>query len=257
MINFDNIPKRGRRAVVILAVALATAGVVGAYAQQPVSPPRQPSTAPPKQPSGPPNALQGFSKNRDQPVKITAAELEVHDKDKMAVFSGDVYLVQGDTSMRSASLTVYYDDQPPPPAPPPKGKGGQAAAQITPQQNQQIKRVVAKGNVIVVAKQKDQKDQRATGDEGIFDMRANTVTMAGNVVISQGDSILKGDNLTVNMTNGDALLTGRTSQDCKGKPDCRVTGVFNPSTMGKDGGLPLPGHKPPDANHPTPGVNQR
>ncbi len=43
------------------------------------------------QPSkGPPNALQGFSQNRDQPVHIEAATLEVRDKDKMATFSGDV-----------------------------------------------------------------------------------------------------------------------------------------------------------------------
>ena len=39
---------------------------------------------------GPLNALQGFSKNRDQPVKIQAATLEVRDKDKVATFTGDV-----------------------------------------------------------------------------------------------------------------------------------------------------------------------
>ena len=35
---------------------------------------------------GPPNALQGFSQNRDQPVKIQAASLEVREKDKIATF---------------------------------------------------------------------------------------------------------------------------------------------------------------------------
>ena len=53
------------------------------------------------QPSkGPPNALQGFSQNRDQPVHIEAATLEVRDKDKVATFSGDVHVTQGDTNMR-------------------------------------------------------------------------------------------------------------------------------------------------------------
>jgi lipopolysaccharide export system protein LptA len=41
-------------------------------------------------PQGPPNALQGFSQNRDQPVHIEAATLEVRDKQKQATFSGDV-----------------------------------------------------------------------------------------------------------------------------------------------------------------------
>jgi lipopolysaccharide export system protein LptA len=223
-----------QRAFTVLIVALATAAAGAAAAQ----PKQQPPGPPPKQqqPSGPPNALQGFSQNRDKPVKINAAELEVHDKDKMAVFSGDVHLVQGDTSMRSSKLVVFYDDQPPPPAPAPKsGKGASPSAEITPQQNQQIKRVEAKGSVIVT-----QKDQTATGNEGIFDMRANTVTMVGNVLISQGTNVIRGDKLTVNMTTGDAAVT------CD-KPPCRVSGMFEPGAMkqGPGGGLlPVPGRKP-------------
>jgi lipopolysaccharide export system protein LptA len=227
--KFGDVLASGRRVGAVLAVALAAAaaGVIAARAQQPK--PLQ------QQPSGPPNALQGFSQNRDKPVKINAAELEVHDKDKMAVFSGDVHLVQGDTDMRSGSLVVYYDDQPPPPAPPPKsGKGASASAQITPQQNQQIKKVEAKGNVIV-----KQKDQTATGDLGTFDMRANTVTMTGNVVISRGPNVLRGDILTVNMNTGDSAMT------CKQGGCGRVQMLVVPGSMkGPDGGVfSAPGHK--------------
>ena len=100
-----------------------------------------------QQPNGPPNALQGFSQNRDKPIKINSATLEVRDKDKMATFAGDVHLVQGDTTMRSKVLVVFYEDD----------AATKPAAGT--QQNQQIKRVEAKGGVIVV-----QKDQTATGD---------------------------------------------------------------------------------------------
>jgi len=58
---------------------------------------------------GPPNALQGFSQNRDQPVHIEAATLEVRDKQKEATFSGDVRVKQGDTGMRCKSLVVFYE----------------------------------------------------------------------------------------------------------------------------------------------------
>ena len=62
------------------------------------------------QPSkGPPNALQGFSQNRDQPVHIEAATLEVRDKDKVATFSGNVQVTQGDTGLRCKSLVVFYE----------------------------------------------------------------------------------------------------------------------------------------------------
>ncbi len=37
-----------------------------------------------------------------------------------------------------------------------------------------------------------QKDQNAQGDTGIFDMRANTVTLIGNVVVTRGQDVLRG-----------------------------------------------------------------
>ena len=187
------------RAFVALAVA-TTVGIAAAFAQQP---------------SGPPNALQGFSQNRDKPVKINSATLEVRDKEKMATFAGDVHLVQGDTSLRSKTLVVFYDDE----APTKPGTPPASATQAGPQQNQQIKRVEARGNVIVV-----QKDQTATGESGIFDMRANTVTLAGNVVISQGPNVVKGDALTVDMTTGVSRITGG-----------RVSGLFQPGSMKLEG----------------------
>src|SRR5712692_1343835 len=61
--------------------------------------------------AGPANALQGFSQNRDQPVKIQAASFEVREKDKIATFSGDVQVFQGDTEMRCKLLHVFYDEE--------------------------------------------------------------------------------------------------------------------------------------------------
>src|SRR6185369_547545 len=79
-----------------LACALLSGGAV---AQQQAAPGK-----------GVPNAVQGFSKNRDQPVNIEAATLEVRDKDRIATFSGNVHVVQGDTTMRCKVLVVHYDN---------------------------------------------------------------------------------------------------------------------------------------------------
>src|SRR5687768_6668108 len=92
------------------------------------------------QKNGPPNALQGFSQNRDLPVKIQAATLEVRDKDKVAMFSGDVRVLQGDTEMRCKSLTVHYDND--------ARAGGMKAAEPGPSGQQQIRRIEAKGGVV-------------------------------------------------------------------------------------------------------------
>src|SRR6202035_5127346 len=68
--------------------------------------------------TGVPNAMQGFSQNRDQPIHIEAPVLEVRDKKKEATFSGNVKVVQGDTTLTSETLVVFYEQAPAPdPAP--------------------------------------------------------------------------------------------------------------------------------------------
>ncbi len=152
--------------------------------------------APAQQPAGPANPLQGFAQNRDQPVKIDAAQLEVRDKEKIATFSGNVRVVQGDTTMRSKTLAVFYD-----------GDGSAAntltAAQPGPGGQQRIRQLEAKGGVKVC-----QNDQIVTGDEAKFDMKANTVTLQGNVVLTKEQNVLRGDKLVVDLTSGAAKIDG-------------------------------------------------
>ena len=138
---------------------------------------------------GPPNALQGFSQNRDEPVKIRAASLELREKDKMATFTGDVYVLQGDTEMRCKQLVVFYEEE--------TGPRPVKAADPGPGGDRQIRRIEAKGNVVVV-----QKDQNATGDAATFNMRENTVTLVGNVVVTRGTDVLRGQRLVVDLTSG-------------------------------------------------------
>jgi lipopolysaccharide export system protein LptA len=195
-------------------------------------------------PSGPPNALQGFSQNRDKPLKISSASLEVRDKDKVATFSGDVHLVQGDTTLRSKTLVVFYDDESdaaskPDAQKPAKPAAGAANADAAPI-SQQIRRVEAKGGVLVT-----QKEQSATGESGIFDMQANTVTLLGNVVISQGQNVVRGDRLTVDLNSGVSRV------ECgKTQGQCRVQALIQPSSMKGDkdkGDKDKPGTEAPAA----------
>jgi lipopolysaccharide export system protein LptA len=196
------------------AALAALAGDAFAQATKPV--PAQ-AAAPVNQ--GPPNALQGFSKNRDEPVQIEAATLEVRDKDKVATFSGNVHVIQGDTDLRSKTLVVFYE-------PEDSGKTGIKAAQPGPGGSSQIKRLEAIGNVLVT-----QKDQTATGEKGVFDMKTNTITLMGNVVVSQGQNVLRGERLVVDRTTGLSRMEGG-----------RVQGIFQRGPK-EDGspGLKLPG----------------
>jgi len=146
--------------------------------------------------------MQGFSQNRDQPIQIEAASLEMRDKKKEATFAGNVKVVQGDTTMTSKSLVVFYDSGPAPatPAPAaPKGSksGSMQSATPGPGGSSSIRRLEAKGSVVVT-----QKDQVVTGETAIFDTRANLITMVGGVVLTQCKNVLRGDRLKVDMTTG-------------------------------------------------------
>jgi lipopolysaccharide export system protein LptA len=153
------------------------------------------SAAPAQKNSGPPNALQGFSQNRDKPIRIQAASLEVRDKERIATFTGDVHLVNGDTELRCKSMVVFYDEET-------TGSGAKAAP-AGPAGGQQIRRIEAKGGVVVV-----QKDQNAAGDAAVFNMRENTVMLTGNVVVTRGHDVLRSQRLTVNLTNGVSKMDG-------------------------------------------------
>jgi lipopolysaccharide export system protein LptA len=173
----------------LLAIAVAMADVAAAQGR-----PGQP---------GQPSIMQSLTEgpNANQPVQIEAATLEVRDKAKMATVSGNVKVVQGDTTMKCQTLVVFYDKD----ARPGAGK----SAPGMPDNAQSIRRIEARGGVTVITK-----DQNATGELGIFDMKTNTITLSGNVVVSQGQNVVHGDRVVVDMTSGVSRVEseGKTGQ---------------------------------------------
>lgn len=198
--------------------------------------------------NAPNNALQGFTQNRDQPIQIEAASLEMRDKKKEATFSGNVKVVQGDTTMTSKTLVVFYesssDKQATPQAAPDKSAKAAPMQSATPGPGgaSSIKRLEAHGNVVVT-----QKDQVVTGETAVFDIKTNLITMfgggSGQVVMTQCKNVMRGDRLKVDMTTGVSRVesdSGRVQVLLPqgGKDDCGPGGSVKP------GGAPplqLPG----------------
>jgi lipopolysaccharide export system protein LptA len=170
--------------------------------------------------------------NQDQPIQIEAATLEVHDKNKTATFSGDVQVVQGDTTIKCQSLIVFYGaERGSGPArtvattTPAAGAGANLApGTVVPQGAHDIRRIEARGGVTVISK-----DQNASGDLGVYDLKKKTVTLTGNVVVSQGKNVLHGDRVVVDTTTGNAHIeSGAASQN-------RVRALIQPG-KGASGG---------------------
>jgi lipopolysaccharide export system protein LptA len=182
--------------------------------------------------------------NQDQPVQIDAATLEVQDKNKMATFSGDVHVVQGDMTMKCQTLVVFYGPEHgagasptiASAAPPNAQPGAHPAPGAMPQGAQDIRRIEARGGVTVTSK-----DQNASGDLGVYDLKKKTITLTGNVVVSQGKNVLHGERVVVDTTTGNAHFeSGGATQN-------RVRALILPS-KGANGGSNIMSIGPPRAN---------
>jgi lipopolysaccharide export system protein LptA len=225
----------GRGAVLIgVTCLLLMTGAMAEPARQGAPAPTGPTPAPATT-TGVPNALQGFSQNRDEPVHITSRRLEVRDKDKIATFLGDVHVTQGDTNMTCQTLVVFYEQS---------ATTGTAtvATQATPG-GQQVRRLLAQGGVVV-----NRKDQTATGHEGVFDMKSNTVTLEGDVVVTQCQNVVHGDRLTVDLTSGVSHMeSGKSNQR-------RVEGLFVPGQQSHQTDAPCPDPAKPAPAAPATGA---
>jgi lipopolysaccharide export system protein LptA len=170
----------------------------------------------------------GMAENKDAPVQIEAATLEVRDKNKQAMFSGNVQVVQGDTTMKCQSLVVFYGQE--------VGLGADGAPVATaaksspgmPQGAQNIRRIEARGGVTVITK-----DQNASGDLGVYDLKTKTITLSGNVVVSQGQNVIHGERVVVDTTTGYARVESGSAAGGAGPG--RVRALIQPG-KGQNGG---------------------
>lgn len=149
------------------------------------------------------------------PIKIDADRLDVFDRENKAIFAGNVVAVQGDSTIRCSTMTVYYKRGKDMPGKDAKGdaRSADAAADAPAPRNPAengIQKVDCAGPVTVV-----QKDQVATGEHAVFDQDAKRIVLTGNVVLSQCQNVTRGQRLVYDMNSGranmDPVAGGRVS----------------------------------------------
>jgi len=138
----------------------------------------------------------------DAPVRIISASLEMRDKDHLATFTGNVVAVQEDSTLKCDTLVVEYE-------------GGLADPGASGDPGKQIRHLNGKGHVILT-----RMDQIATGNSINFDAKSNTAMLLGDVSITQGQNVVRGDKLVVDLTTGEARV------DMVNNPQGRVQSTF-------------------------------
>ncbi|MGO4831271.1 LptA/OstA family protein [Rhizobiaceae sp. 2RAB30] len=132
--------------------------------------------------------MPGLQLSGNQPIQIESNKLEVRQNENMAIFSGDVTVVQGKTLLKAGKMTVFYA----------KGTGSVATGSAN------IDKLEVDDKVYVKSE-----TQEATGDRGVFDMKNEVLVLTGDkVVLTDGPNVLVGCKLTVHMKSGEANFDG-------------------------------------------------
>jgi lipopolysaccharide export system protein LptA len=191
------------------------------------------------------NSFGGLSGSSDQPIDIESDVLVVQDKKKLATFKGNVKAVQGTTTLRAKELDVHYiggdklapgakkDDKgaSPDKGANPEGAGSQGPSQAAPNggagnEDTKITKIEARGDVII----NTEDDQTTTSDWALYDVPAQQVTVGGNVVLTQGKNVLKGDRLVIDLTTGESRFENTGDTAAGG----RIRALFMPKQNAKD-----------------------
>lgn len=141
--------------------------------------------------------LQGLSLSSGLPIQIESDRLEVLDAESKAVFAGNVNVSQGPTVLKAGRMTVFY-----------AAEGGSTTTGSS-----NIERLEVEDKVYIKSNA-----QVATGDRGTFDMASEVLTLSGKeVVLSEGENVLVGCKLTVDMKSGRAQVEGCGSDGGSGR----------------------------------------
>jgi lipopolysaccharide export system protein LptA len=203
-----------RRASLLLAISCGL--LAGALAAGPALAQQNGSQA------GTGNSFSGMKLSNDKPIQIESDNLEFHDKDSTAIFTGNVNVVQGTTLMKAGRMVVHYV----------KGAKDEAGKADNASQKtdgavgnmmaggaSNIKSIEVDGKVYVKSN-----DQIATGDHGTFDMQTQVLVLEGNeVVLTQGDNVVMGCKLTANLKTVLSKLDGCGSAKDKGRVKVLLT----------------------------------
>jgi len=152
------------------------------------------------------DGLSGFSQESDDPIEIEADNLEVLDAQNVAIFRGNVEVVQGTATLRTRELRVHY-------------QSGEDGA-IGPTSNQGLRLLEAFGAVEIRSE-----DQYASGDEARFDFVTEIITLTGAVLLQQGENVVRGQQLVVDLTTRESRLDAAPSAS---SGSGRVSGTFVP-----------------------------
>jgi len=114
------------------------------------------------------------------PIDILSDTVEANQKQNTIIFKGNVVAKQEDITLYTNTLVVINEPE-----------------------TKKIKEVQAIGNVKIV-----QQERRATSQKAIFFQNDNKVILEGDVVIREGDNVIRGEKVTYYLNEEKSIIEG-------------------------------------------------
>ncbi|PHY19459.1 hypothetical protein CSW59_12025 [Caulobacter sp. BP25] len=118
------------------------------------------------------------------PIDVSADQQETINSKCITIFRGNVEILQDRSRMRAQLVTVYSA----------KRAGSESGCG-------NAQRLEAEGDVYVVSE-----NQKARGDRAVYTFSDSTAVLTGDVILTKGKDVARGDRLTVNTKTNDARL---------------------------------------------------
>ena len=139
------------------------------------------------------------------PMDISARSTQVFQLENRVVYQGEVEVLQGTDRLRTPQLTIWFNKN--------NAVKTSAAAPPAPSVGP-VERMEAEGPVYFVTA-----TQNAKGDHGSYSAADDTITLTGNVILTQDKNVSTGDKLVIHQKSGLATLSSERASG-------RVRGVF-------------------------------
>jgi len=144
----------------------------------------------------------GTRTDSSAPIEIVADTLEVKQSEQLAIFRGNVDALQDDMRLRADTLIVHYREN--------KENPDQPG----------ISKIEAEGSVFVSSPK-----ETAKGERGVYDVDRSRIDLVGGVVLTQGENVVRGDQLEMNLATGESKVKSTQGGG-------RVRGLFVPDKKG-------------------------
>ncbi len=160
----------------------------------------------------------------NQPIKITADKLDVQQDLHIAIFTGNVIAIQGDTTLKSEIMKVHYRNS----RTGVTGNSGTKKVKAATQQSNpgSVSLIEVYQNVFLT-----NPVQSAKGDNGTYDVDNHMVKLNGRVTLVKNKNIIKGDHLDYDTATGKSQIYSAAD---KTKPGGRVESVFVQEKQNQD-----------------------